>query len=203
MGLRERKRERTRQALADAALDLFLERGYDATTIADIAERADVSPRTFFAHHASKEHVVFCTDDRLLEALDAHLSRRPAGEPMLDALRGWIVALLDDEHEVKPTGERELRRRRLIDETPALAAHQQQVRARFEHVLRSAVATDLAEPPEAMRPRLVAAAALATLESVEPPADAPDEDPAAALARVDEALAFLRGGLDALQAPHA
>jgi AcrR family transcriptional regulator len=200
MGLRERKRERTRQALADAALDLFLERGYDATTIADIAERADVSPRTFFAHHPSKEHVVFCADDRLLEELGEHLAARPAGEGTLDALRRWIVALIDDEHEAKPTGPRELARRRLIDETPALAAHGAQMRARFEQVLRTAVATDLGEPPDALRPRLVAAAALAALESVQPPTGGPEDTEEAALARVDEALDFLRGGLAALQA---
>ncbi len=199
MGLRERKRERTRAALADAALDLFLERGYEATTIADIAERADVSPRTFFAHHASKEHVAFCADDSRLEDLETHLSERPAGEPTLDALRRWIVLLIDGEHMASPTAPRELARRRLIEATPALAAHAQQVRARFEQVLRTSVATDLGDPPDALRPRLVAAAALAVLESVQAPDGGP-LDATAALSRVDEALGFLRGGLGALQA---
>jgi AcrR family transcriptional regulator len=197
MGLRERKREKTRQALADAALELFAERGYEATTIADIAERAEVSPRTFFAHHPSKEHVLFCEDDQLLADLGAHLGSRPPGEPTLDALRRWIVGLVEDE-DFDPVKPREVTRRRLIEETPALAAHAQQLRGRFELLLRAAVATDLQEPPEALRPRLVAAAAFAALESIRPPEDGP-EDPAAALARVDAALDFLRGGLAALQ----
>jgi AcrR family transcriptional regulator len=197
MGLRERKRERTRQALADAALELFAQRGYDATTIADIAARADVSPRTFFSHHPSKEHVLFSQDDETLASLAGHLAARPAGQPTLDALRDWIGTIVD-EYDFTAGNTRERLRRQVIEQTPVLLAHERELRGRFEVVIRSAVASELGDRPEDLRPRLVAAAATAALESTRPEHGAitgPDE----ALARVDAALTFLRGGLNALR----
>ncbi|MGY5138836.1 TetR/AcrR family transcriptional regulator, partial [Streptomyces nigrescens] len=62
MGRRERKKAATRQALADAALRLFLERGYDQVSIRDIAEAADVSTTTLFKHFPGKEALVFDAD---------------------------------------------------------------------------------------------------------------------------------------------
>lgn len=196
MGLRETKRERTRVALADAALDLFAERGYDATTIADIAERAGVSPRTFFAHHPSKEHVLFADDDAILASFTAALEQRPAGQATLDAVREWLVGLiatfdLEGEHK------REELRRAVIEATPVLLAHQRQSLARLEVVLRAAVAADLGETPDDMRPRLVAATTAAALDATYP-TDGEPRDMAEVLARLDQALTFLRGGLAAL-----
>ena len=75
--LRERKRVRTRQALIDAAAELFERRGYDGTTIADIAAAADVSTRTFFSYFASKEEVLFPDADA---RVNAALKREKAGE---------------------------------------------------------------------------------------------------------------------------
>jgi AcrR family transcriptional regulator len=80
--LRERKRGRTRQALIDAAAALFEQRGYDGTTIADIAAAADVSTRTFFSYFASKEDVLFPdADARVKAALTAIDERRPGERP--------------------------------------------------------------------------------------------------------------------------
>jgi AcrR family transcriptional regulator len=197
MGLRERKREQTRQALFDAALDLFSERGYDATTIAAIAERADVAPRTFFAHHPSKEHVLFCEDDHILERLAAHLGARASDQGTIAAMREWLLALLG-EYEFSDGLPREAQRRQVIRDTPALLTHELEVRARFEVVIRTAVARDLDEDAEDLRPRLVAAAALAALESVRP-ADGVIDTRDVALSKIDAALTFLRGGLAALQ----
>ncbi|HYR16536.1 MAG TPA: helix-turn-helix domain-containing protein, partial [Mycobacterium sp.] len=66
--LRERKRLRTRQALVDAAAELFEQRGYDGTTIADIAAAADISTRTFFSYFASKEDILFPDADARVKA---------------------------------------------------------------------------------------------------------------------------------------
>jgi AcrR family transcriptional regulator len=197
MGLRERKREQTRHALADAALALFAERGYDATTIADIAERAGVSPRTFFTHHPSKEHVLFCDDDDWLQALREHLAARPPGEDTLSALRRWLRALLA-EWDVEERTVAEQTRRQVIDTTPVLLAHERQLLSRFEVVLREAVAADLGESTDDLRPRLVAATASAALETTRP-APGVIHSPEEILDRLDQALRFLRGGLDALQ----
>jgi AcrR family transcriptional regulator len=87
--LRERKRVRTRQALIDAAADLFERRGYDATTIADIAAAADISSRTFFSYFASKEDILFPdADARVKAALTAIDERRPGERPTEILLRG-------------------------------------------------------------------------------------------------------------------
>jgi AcrR family transcriptional regulator len=86
--LRERKRVRTRQALIDAAAKLFEQRGYDRTTIADIAAAADVSTRTFFSYFASKEDVLFPdADARVKAALTAIDERRPGERPTAILLR--------------------------------------------------------------------------------------------------------------------
>jgi AcrR family transcriptional regulator len=86
--LRERKRTRTREALIEAAAELFERRGYDGTTIADIAAAADISTRTFFSYFASKEDVLFPDGDaRVLAALTAIDERRPDERPTEILLR--------------------------------------------------------------------------------------------------------------------
>src|SRR5919109_2744479 len=94
-GLRERKKQRTRQQIIEAAVGLFAERGYHATTIADIAAAAEVAPRTFFSYFPSKEAVVFHNVDRELDGLATALRDRLPGETAFDALRRWIDAMYD------------------------------------------------------------------------------------------------------------
>jgi AcrR family transcriptional regulator len=94
-GLRERKKRRTRHAIASAALRLFAERGYEETTIADIAAAADVAPRTFFGYFPSKEDVVFAeVDDRLAEVAE-RLADRVPGESPIQAIRRGVVDVLE------------------------------------------------------------------------------------------------------------
>src|SRR5579863_4713352 len=86
MGHRERKKERTKQVLADAALRLFLEAGYDETKIEDIAAAADVVPRTFFRYFSSKDDALFGWYESVMEQGLAILRERPKGEGAVSAL---------------------------------------------------------------------------------------------------------------------
>lgn len=94
LGLRERKKLRTRRTIAMAAMRLFAERGYEETTIADIAKAADVSPRTFFSYFPSKEDVVFAELDERLAQIRDQLDQRPRGETPLESIRRGIVELM-------------------------------------------------------------------------------------------------------------
>src|ERR687893_2815726 len=95
-GLRERKKQRTREQIVEAAMRLFSERGYHATTIADIAEAAEIAPRTFFSYFPSKEAVVFHDVDRTLDGLAGALRDRLPGETTFDALRRFIGTMFDE-----------------------------------------------------------------------------------------------------------
>jgi AcrR family transcriptional regulator len=198
-GLRERKKQRTREQIAEAAMRLFAERGYQATTIADIAAAADVAPRTFFAYFPSKEAVVFNNVDRDLARLASALCDRLPGETAFDALRRWIDAMFDQW--LAEEDEAQLRKR-LRCEDEGLANFEGGIMARIQELLLDAVADDLGEPRDALRPRLVTAAAMAALTSLEDTIHEKTEQRVAkaeALAVLDDAMLFLRGGIDALQ----
>src|SRR5205814_3352751 len=90
-GLRERKKQRTRDAIASTGLALFSERGYHATTVADIAAVADVSERTVFGYFATKEDILFADHLALEHDLAQALDERAAGVSALDTLRGFVV----------------------------------------------------------------------------------------------------------------
>lgn len=114
--LRARKMQQTKRLLQQEALRLFLERGYDATTVEDIAAAANVSDRTFFRYFPNKEAVLF--DDDYEPALLAAISALPLGGVPLDVIRGLVhsaVAAIynDDQHEL-------LERARLTIRTIAL-----------------------------------------------------------------------------------
>src|SRR6266536_2532159 len=91
-GLRERKKQRTRETIARAAHELFAQRGYHATTLPDIAEAADVSTRTIFAYFASKEDILFSDFALMKEALTQALAERPDGEDALETVRKFSLS---------------------------------------------------------------------------------------------------------------
>jgi AcrR family transcriptional regulator len=200
-GLRERKKRRTREAIVDAAMDLFEERGFEGTTVAEIAERADIAPRTYFAYFPSKEDVVFADFEETLGSLQARLRDREPGETAIDALRGWLAGKLG---ETDFGDERERCKRRLIRENPSLDAHERHLRGQFEAALGEAVAEDVGGEPTDVRARMVAASAVAAFDKLGeyykddagPKAAQFGDDP---MAVVDDALRFLRAGIEALQ----
>lgn len=193
--LRERKKQRTRDAIVQAALELFAEHGFEATTIADIADAADIAPRTFFAYFETKEAVVFHDFDEMYASLAERLRVREPGDTALDTLRAWVANWIE-ERGVRSAHERA--RRALVRATPALQVREQANRGFFERVLSESVAADLDLPAGSLRPRMVSAAAIAALSALEYLEDEEHADPARAMALVDEALAFLEFGLDGL-----
>jgi AcrR family transcriptional regulator len=199
-GLRERKKQRTRERIVEAAMTLFAERGYHATTIPDIAAAADVAPRTFFSYFPSKEAVVFHDVDRDLDGLARALVDRPPEETTFEALRRWIDEIFDER--AADRDEAHLRKQ-LCREDEGLANFQGGVLARIHDLVLEAIAVDLDEPKDALRPRLVAAAAMAALTSLEGSSEKTERGApvakADALAVLDDAMLFLRAGLDALQ----
>ena len=154
-GVRERRRARTRDDIEAAALGLFLERGYEATTIEDIAEAALISPRTFFRYFASKDDLLLARgrDETALAARS--LAERPPEEPIMDSLRA-VLGVFAALHSTD--SERRLAWIRLVTTTPQLAAGFLEMLRGKEQVLRDFVAGRLGLKTSDRRPRLAAAA---------------------------------------------
>jgi len=85
-GLRQRKKDSARRAIEDAAWELFAEQGYEETSINDIAERADVAPRTFFRYFPTKEAVMYPQFEQLLQSVREEFRKRPSDEPVITSL---------------------------------------------------------------------------------------------------------------------
>jgi len=118
LGLRERKKLRTRQAIRDEARRLIDERGYDNTTIEQIAAAAEVSPSTVFRYFPTKEHIVL-TDDYAQFSM-ASLRNRPADEPPLAALRAVVTEMV--RRLAEDFSEEYRWRRELVRRVPAIRA---------------------------------------------------------------------------------
>ena len=91
--LRERKKSATRKAIEEAAWELFSERGYAATSVDDIAERAGVAPRTYFRYFPNKEAVLYGEADDAIAVLGEAFRARPSAEPLLISLLAAIDAV--------------------------------------------------------------------------------------------------------------
>jgi AcrR family transcriptional regulator len=159
VGLRERKKERTRAELTDAAFRLFVERGFDETTIEDIVEQVEVSPRTFFRYFDSKEDVVIGFFDDMGLELREMLAARPPQEPPFEALRGALGSLVDLYEE---RADRVTAAKRLAFETPAIRARLLDKHARWENWVTAELCTRSGlETEDDPQLRLIAAVGLA------------------------------------------
>ncbi|MFG3031830.1 TetR family transcriptional regulator [Streptomyces sp. NPDC048253] len=125
--LRERKKQRTRDALLRAAVELFTSQGYEGTTVDEIAAAVDVSQRTFFRYFAGKDEAALALVEMTVERFAEAVRARPPHEPPLEALRqavleGWY-SINEVVESVVPV-ELYLRMYRVIESTPVLlAAH--------------------------------------------------------------------------------
>ncbi len=158
---RERKKLQTRQALRREALRLFAERGFDATTVQDITDAADVAPRTFFLHFGSKEDVLLGDARDGVAAFEEMLRDRPPDEDAFTAVRETVIALLaaDD----TPQEENRLQARLMLD-APSLVGRVYEHYAEFEEIIARAVAARYALDEDVDGyPRLLAACAMTTV----------------------------------------
>ena len=133
--LRERKKLAAWRAIRAAALQLFDERGYEATTIEDIAAAADVSRATFFNYFASKEAVVFDQDPGERDNWRALMSARPPDEALWDSLTAIMVGFNETLRDRMPL------QRRLKAQSPALAQSTQTFGEQFRTDLQNWVTT--------------------------------------------------------------
>lgn len=161
-GLRERKKIETRLALARAAMRLFEERGYAATTVDDIAAAANVSRRTFFRYFSTKEEVFIVDPLGKLAALHVALADGPPDEPTIAALRRGVVALAGAYFE--PDLIRAEARIAILE--PVVAAAGLAYQVRWEDALAMEVAADLGvDVNRDARPRIVAHTTVAILRA--------------------------------------
>jgi AcrR family transcriptional regulator len=150
-GLRERKRQQTRERLTRMAMALFLERGFEATTLDDIAAAADISRRSFFHYFASKEDVVFAWQEEITAALIAAVAARPATESMLTAAESAILAMIRQLEPGEAIAMAQLKR-----DNPALQARDQVKYEKLERALADALAKRAGHKTEKLKARLVA-----------------------------------------------
>ncbi|MCH5677090.1 TetR/AcrR family transcriptional regulator [Streptomyces gilvus] len=159
--LRERKKQRTREALLRAAAELFTTRGYEGTTVDDIAEAVDVSQRTFFRYFAGKEEAALALQGLVVTRFVQAVRERPAGEAPMEALRqsvlqGW--ATLHEVIEAVVPVELYLRLYRVVESTPVLlAAHlrrSEEIEETLARLLAEREGVDVDADP---RPRLAVA----------------------------------------------
>ncbi|HET9322416.1 MAG TPA: TetR family transcriptional regulator [Gaiellaceae bacterium] len=160
-GLRERKKEQTRQLIADTARRLFAERGFEAVTVAEIAREADVAEKTVFNYFPTKEDLFYSRLEAFEEELlDAVRTREP-GESVLGAFRRFLLqprGVFDLE---ALGGDDEATRQlqtisRVIADSPALLARERQVFDRYAAALAALIAEETGSVTDDVEPRTVA-----------------------------------------------
>ncbi|MEO3976071.1 TetR family transcriptional regulator [Streptomyces sp. CAU 1734] len=196
MGLRERKKLRTRVAIRRATYRLIAEQGYEAATVEQIAEAAEVSPSTVFRYFPAKEDIVL--SDEYDARLDAELRARPAGEDPLDSMRHVLCAALA--RAVAEAPDEVAQRTRLMAEVPALRARMTESLAATSELLIRALADRTGRSPDDLGVRVFTAAVLGAVREamLHWAADSRREepaDPAGLPGLADRALRMLGDGM--------
>ncbi|WP_030671366.1 TetR/AcrR family transcriptional regulator [Streptomyces rimosus] len=148
VGRRERKKTATRTAILEAATSLFLERGFDAVTVREIADKADVTPKTVFAHFPRKEALVFSTENEQQDRLVAAVRDRTPQTTVSEALKAHYLAeitLLQTEPMSRIMA--------LMEDTPSLIEYAERMWLRHEDALIAVLTEEfgLAEPSAEIR----------------------------------------------------
>ncbi|WP_405781097.1 TetR/AcrR family transcriptional regulator [Streptomyces sp. NBC_00859] len=161
-GLRERKKQRTREALLRVALELFTAKGYEQTTVDEIADAVEVSQRTFFRYFAGKEDAAFAVHDLVESQFFTALEARPPQESPFDAMRNAVLASWDGIsltiEDVVPV-DLYMRICQVIESSPALLAIHLRRSAELEDRIAHLIAEREGLDPETdPRPRVAVAA---------------------------------------------
>ena len=164
-GLRERKKQQTRQLIAATARRLFVERGFDGVTVAEVAREADVAEKTVFNYFPTKEDLFYSRLEAFEEELLAAVRERAPGATVLSACRDYLLAQRGVLAKKSPGGDDEATRQiqaitRVITESPALLARERQVFARYAESLAALIAEETGAAPHEVEPRAVANALL-------------------------------------------
>src|SRR6266545_457333 len=146
-GLRARKKERTRELIAQTARRLFLERGFDAVTVAEVARAADVSEKTVFNYFPTKEDLFYSRLEAFEDELLGTVRGRSRGETVLHAFRRFVlqprgVLGMEGGGDAREATARLQEITRVITDSPALLARERQVFARYTASLAALIAQE-------------------------------------------------------------
>jgi AcrR family transcriptional regulator len=156
-GLRERKKQQTRELIADTARRLFVERGFENVTVAEIARAADVAETTVFNYFPTKEDLVYWRMESFEAALLDTIREREPGESVLDAFARFVLQQRGLLAEPDPEAREQLAAlTRMIISSPALLAREQQVYERYTASLGALIAEEAGEAAGAIEPWVAA-----------------------------------------------
>jgi len=163
VSLRERTRIAVRADISRIAMGMFLDRGFDATTVDQIAEEVGVSRRSLFRYFASKEEMAAADIALRGEEMLAAFKERPAEESPWESL--YAAAFDSDERGPANSRERTLLVARLLRETPALQRYRLEKQKQWQELLAPAVASRIGGPDSEIAARGIVATALACLDA--------------------------------------
>ena len=158
-GLRERKKEQTRQLIADTARRLFAERGFEAVTVAEVARAAHVAEKTVFNYFPTKEELFYSRLEAFEEELLDAVRGRAPGESILAAVRGFLMGQGGVLAMRSPGGDEEATEQlrtvtRVITESPALLARERQVFASYAEALAALIAEETGHAAATIEPQV-------------------------------------------------